>query len=272
MRLVLLLLAGVLAVSPAIAGPGRGGSIGSRGSRTYVMPPATATSRFGGQPIQRTVTPPPYATPRGVEGRARRHPFASAFLGGLLGVGLAHLLFGHGLLGILVEVVLLILVVRWLLGRLRAGGVATYVPAPGVAAGAGLAPLTIGRGDYAAFEATLREVCRAWTMGDMAALGRVATPEMVGIFGDEMRELARRGLRNSTTDVRLEKGDLAEAWREGAEEFATVAMRFSAVDIDTDATGRVMSGDPAQRATRTEYWTFVRRANSAWLLSAIQQG
>ena len=169
----------------------------------------------------------------------------------------------------LLEVVLLVLLVRWLLRRLRSSPVTSYAP---MSATAPLAPIEIGRGDYAAFEALLREVQRAWTMADMAALGRVATPEMVGIFGDQQRELARRGVRNSTTDVRLEKGDLAEAWREGQEDYATVAMRFSAIDIDTDATGRVLGGDPSRRAVRTEYWTFVRRPYGSWVLSAIQQG
>ncbi len=267
-RGAVLLLAGLLAL-PAQNGwasPGRGASVGSRGSRTYMLPPRTATSPFGAQPFQRTVTPPagrPGTVPR-------RHPLAAGFLGGLLGVGLAGLLFGHGLLGVLIEVILAVVLIRWLFRRLRAGGDAA-LPAPGNGQPTPLMPIVIGRGDYAAFEAVLREVTRAWTMGDIAALGRVATPEMVGILGDQQRELARRGLRNSTTDVRLEKGDLAEAWREGQEDYATVAMRFSAIDIDTDATGRVLGGDPSQRATRTEYWTFVRRPYGTWILSAIQQ-
>ncbi len=275
MRWWVLVLAAMLAlpVSGASASAGRGASVGSRGSRTYVLPPRTPTSPFGAQPFQRTVTPPPLAGRPGAI-PARRHPFATGLLGGLLGAGLAGLLFGHGLFGVLIEVVLVALAIRWLLGRLRSGGVRAYAPAPGLGqpAGAQLTPVSIGRGDYATFEAVLREVQRAWTMGDMAALGRVATPEMVGIFGDQQRELARRGVRNSTTDVRLEKGDLAEAWRERQEEYATVAMRFSAIDIDTDATGRVLGGDPSERATRTEYWTFVRRLNAPWILSAIQQG
>jgi predicted lipid-binding transport protein (Tim44 family) len=290
-RLALLGLAAMLAVGPqAWAAPGRGASIGSRGSRTYILPPRTPATPFGAQPFQRTITPPPYAPARpgygtGAMGvRARAHPFATGFLGGLFGAGLAGLLLGHGLfggmsggaglLGILLQVGLLVLLVRWLLKRLRSGGVAAYAPSPGYgqAAPAGLQPIEIGRGDYAAFEAVLREVMRAWTMEDMPALGRVATPEMVGILADQRRELARRGARNSTTDVKLEKGDLAEAWREETTDYATVAMRWSAIDIDTDATGRVLAGDPTQRAVRAEYWTFVRRPYGAWILSAIQQG
>jgi predicted lipid-binding transport protein (Tim44 family) len=44
-----------------------------------------------------------------------------------------------------------------------------------------------------------------------------------------MRSLAAnasRGLINRVTDVKLLQGDLAEAWREGRTEHATVAMRF----------------------------------------------
>ena len=289
-RWLAMLLALALALMPgpqASASAGRGASIGSRGSRTYILPPRTAATPFGAQPFQRTVTPPPFVGRPGIAGgQARSHPFATGFLGGLIGAGLGGLLLGHGLfgglhggaglLGILLQVGLLVLLVRWLMGRLRSGGVASYAPSPGYgqAAGAppGLAPIEIGRGDYAAFEAVLREVQRAWTMGDLPALGRVATPEMVGIFADQGRELARRGARNSTTDVRLEKGDLAEAWREGTTDYATVAMRWSAIDIDTDPTGRVLAGDPSQRAVQSEYWTFVRRPYGSWILSAIQQG
>jgi predicted lipid-binding transport protein (Tim44 family) len=268
-RIGLFLAVLFLALGPAMDGfasPGRGASIGSRGSRTYVMPPRTPTSPYGAQPFQRTITPPPVVGgPR--YGTQARHPFLAGLAGGLIGVGLAHMLFGHGGLMILIEIVIGVLVVRFLLRRLRTGGVSTYAPASGPV----IVPVSIGRADYAAFESLLREVTRAWTMGDLAALGRVATPEMVGIFGDQIRELGRRGLRNSTTDVRLEKGDLAEAWREGPEEYATVAMRFSAIDIDTDATGRVTSGDPATRITRNEVWSFVRRSGGPWILSAIQQ-
>ena len=272
-----LLLGLVLLAAPvaADASAGRGASIGSRGSRTYVLPPRTSTSPFGAQPIQRTITPPPYRYGGPGIGPVRRHPFLTGFAAGLLGAGLGGLLFGHGLagsvLGGLIEILLVFLLARWLIGRLRAGGSRTYAPAEQFPAQGRLAPASIERGDYGAFESILREVQRAWTMGDLSALGRVATPEMVGIFADQMRDMARRGVRNSVSEVKLEKGDLAEAWREGPEEFATVAMRYSAIDIDTDPTGRVLGGDADRRVTRTEYWTFVRQLGGSWMLSAIQQ-
>jgi predicted lipid-binding transport protein (Tim44 family) len=112
----------------------------------------------------------------------------------------------------------------------------------------------------------------AWSREDAAALARLATPEMAQYFRDDYAALAARGWKNETRDVRLEQGDLAEAWREGAREYATVAMRFSLVDVTREvATGRVVEGDLAERQTATELWTFVRVQGGPWTLSAIQQ-
>ena len=95
---------------------------------------------------------------------------------------------------------------------------------------------------------------------------------MVSYFGEQLADQSSRGVRNTVTDVTLDKGDLSEAWSEGGRQFATVAMRFSMVDVTRDASGRVVDGDPAQRTTATELWTFMRAAGGRWLLSAIQQG
>jgi hypothetical protein len=63
----------------------------------------------------------------------------------------------------------------------------------------------------------------------------------------------------------------AEAWAEDGMEYATVAMRFSALDVTRDRTGRVVEGDAAARSMITEIWTFARRPGDRWVLSAIQQ-
>ncbi len=111
----------------------------------------------------------------------------------------------------------------------------------------------------------------AWSGQDLNALRRVATPEMVGYFSEQLSEQASRGLRNTVTHVKLEQGDLSEAWSEGNREYATVAMRFSALDVTRDAAGRVVEGDLALRSMATELWTFMRSRGGQWVLSAIQQ-
>jgi predicted lipid-binding transport protein (Tim44 family) len=105
----------------------------------------------------------------------------------------------------------------------------------------------------------------------LAALQRLATPEMVSYFAEQLQGLSRRGLRNAVSDVRLERGDLSESWSEGGRDFATVAMRYSMIDVTTDASGRVVDGSPNERVSVTELWTFVRDRGGNWILSAIQQ-
>ena len=74
---------------------------------------------------------------------------------------------------------------------------------------------------------------------------------------------------NRISDVKLLQGDLAEAWREGDTDYATVAMRYSLKDRSVDrASGRVVERGPDEA---TEVWTFMRARGGNWILSAIQQ-
>jgi len=97
-------------ISEADARVGRGGSLGSRGARTYSAPPPTATAPSTAAPMQRTITQPnatrpttPATSPSpGLAGRPGGM-FGGGLLGGLaagfIGAGLFGLLFGHGFLG-----------------------------------------------------------------------------------------------------------------------------------------------------------------------------
>ena len=245
---------------------------------------------------------PGYAAPMGA-----RSPFMSGMLGGLIGAGLGGLLFGHGLfyglngfgsfLGFLLQIFLVVLVVRWLLRRFRgpqpifagfngfartmgamgqrgplAGGL--YGGPRGGSGGGtprGGPPLALSPSDYQEFERILKNVQAAWTANDLAGLRSLVTPEMLSYFAEQLSDLTSRGLRNRVTDVRLLKGDLSEAWREGGHDYATVSMRFSMVDVTVDATGRVVEGSPTEHVTATELWTFMRAGGGHWILSAIQQ-
>lgn len=161
-------------------------------------------------------------------------------------------------------------------GQSPAGGSFGGPAAPVGAAASGLAPVALEKTDFDAFEATLKDVQAAWSAADLRALSGLLTPEMLSYFSELLTEDTSRGVRNVVTDVALEEGDLSESWREAGRDYATVAMRFSALDVDTRLSdGAVIGGDGAERTTATEYWTFVRanRDNQGgkWLLSAIQQ-
>ena len=293
-------LALAIALAPGLAHArvGGGASMGSRGGFTYSAPPATSTAPSIA-PMQRSYTPrsePSYGAPSpGFAPSYGRGAFTSGLLGGLVGAGIGGMLFGHGMfggidgggsvIGLLIQFALIFFVGRWLLRMVFArqpmfagfGGSGTGAgPRPGMFGGGGSGratppPIAIAPADYQAFEQLLKGMQAAWSAEDLNALRSVATPEMTSYFGEQLAELRSRGLRNTVTDVRLEKGDLAQAWSEGSREYATVAMRFSMLDVTQDGTGRVVDGSRTERQLVTEVWTFVRSSGGRWILSAIQQ-
>ena len=125
--------------------------------------------------------------------------------------------------------------------------------------------------DLDMFERRLGEVQRAFGDEDHAALRRLSTPEMVSYFSEELADNAKRGLRNEVSAVQLLQADIAEAWNEGEDDYATAAFRYEAIDVLRDrATGALVGG--VEEPTETvELWTFVRKNGGEWKLSAIQE-
>jgi predicted lipid-binding transport protein (Tim44 family) len=269
-----LALPATLAISAADARVGGGFSSGSRGSRTFSAPPATTTAPSATQPFNRTFTQP-------------RSPGASS-QGGLLnrsGGGFS------SILGLILQIVLIVFVVRLAMSwwhRRQMSEPAYAGPAPGPAGpgnnnssssfsgmgfglGSGSAPLQIQPADYEAFERLLVDMQKAYSDEDINKLRTIATPEMVAFFTEDMQQNRARNQVNKVSDTRLLQGDLAEAWREGDAEYASVAMRFSMVDRYVDATSGRLVGGSEQPVEATEVWTFVRERGGNWMLSAIQQ-
>jgi predicted lipid-binding transport protein (Tim44 family) len=234
--------------------------------------------------------------------------FLGGLAAGFLGAGLLGMLFGGGLLGglggfasiigLVLQVALVVIVGRLLWSWWQRRNAPAYAgPTPrdqdtgygrtalGAGLGGGLgggssagggAPLSspqdnisIGSDDYDAFERLLKGVQTAYGQEDLAALRKHATPEMVSYFADDLASNASRGVRNEISDVELRQGDLAEAWREGDTDYATVAMKFGLNDRMVDRnSGRVVEGGPTEA---TELWTFRRGRGGDWIVSAIQQ-
>ncbi|MGX7742637.1 Tim44 domain-containing protein [Rhodopseudomonas parapalustris] len=133
------------------------------------------------------------------------------------------------------------------------------------------APVEIKPDDYEAFERLLGDVQAAWSNEDIDRLRQLATPEMASYFAKDLEENKAANDINKVSDVKLLQGDLAEAWREGETEFATVAMRFSLVDKTLErGTNRLVAGSETP-IEATEIWTFARRPGESWELAAIQQ-
>lgn len=93
----------VLAMVSTPAEARRGGSFGSRGAKTHVAPPSTATAPGQVAPVQRTATTPAPATAQ--QGAFARQPaaapaksggLAKGLIGGLIAGGLVGMLMGNG--------------------------------------------------------------------------------------------------------------------------------------------------------------------------------
>lgn len=140
----------------------------------------------------------------------------------------------------------------------------------GLGGGSNDAPLEIKPDDYDAFERLLGEVQTAWSNEDIGKLHTLATPEMVSYFTEDLNANKDRGVINKVSDIKLLQGDLAESWREGATDFATVALRYGLIDKTIErASGKIVEGSDTPQEV-TDVWTFVRRPGSQWELSAIQ--
>ena len=149
---------------------------------------------------------------------------------------------------------------------------------PGVGGGSGpallssSAQLAITAEDFNTFEAMLNDIQTAYSNGDLAKLRGLTTPEMLGYFSEELSGNASRGVLNKVEAVKLEQGDLSEAWSETDLEYATVAMRFSMIDTTRRiADGSIVAGNGQVRTEAAEVWTFLRSQGGKWILSAIQQ-
>ena len=291
----------MLAISSADARVGGGMSSGSRGARTFSAPPSTSTAPTTAQPFNRTFTQP--GSP-GLGSPARGGGFFNSpgrgMLGGLaagfLGAGLLGMLFGGGMFGglgglssifgLILQIGLIIIVVRlamswWQRRHATAsayagpaagpGAPSSFRSATGFGLGSGSAPLEILPADYEAFERLLGEIQTAWSNEDVARLHTLATPEMVSYVTQDIAAHKAQNIINTVTDVKLLQGDLAEAWREGDTDFASVALRYTLIDKTVDrATGRLVKGSE-QPTEATEVWTFLRPRGANWELSAIQQ-
>ena len=250
----------------------------------------TQPGRPGGTSAQRPATPSPAG------GFFNRPGFLGGLFAGFLGAGLLGMLFGHGFLGGLggfasmlglmlqIGIVVIIGYLLWTWWQRRNqpalasgpalrnyaspatrarpmgfGGRASAAAAASTRrARSGTDEVGLSPDDFNGFEKLLGDVQAAYSAEDLGA----AAPS--GHAGDGVLFLRgpgrerQQGRGQPRHDVKLLQGDLAEAWREGDTDYATVAMRYSLNDqmVDRDS-GRVVEGGADEA---TEVWTFHARA------------
>lgn len=338
-----------LSISAAMASTAdaarRGGSFGSRGSRTYSSP----RSPYGGgpfaAPITRSVTPnrPGGYQPGGFNNnrpfggpqtQGPRRSWVGPLLGGLAAGGLLGMMMGHGwgggfgggagMFGGLLQILLIVGVIWFALRLFRRrrdqaafagqqnggdlngfgsqpqnsamfGGPTQAFGAepqrPSMFGGAGFGQqqqgwggqpqqggdeLGLGRGEVDALERTFLEVQQAYGAEDYAGIRERCTPEVMSFMSEELGRNASEGRKNEMRDFRVLHRELTESWRDDTGDYASLAVRFSALDWWTDRrTGEVVEGSRTEPTNTTEFWTFVRQPGAfgggGWKVSAIQE-
>ena len=284
-----------------------GGGFGSRGTRTFTTPSTTRTAPTDAQPIDRTMTRQQTAQPSAGRNTTNPRPglfggFGGSLIGGLMLGGLVGMLLGHGLgggvgmLGLLLQVALIAGLFVFLRRMFAQRGAPAYAgngharnvhqgggsdfKIPGIGSGSRQAAVPqhkngdeigIQQADLEQFESMLKELQAAYAAEDFRTLRQITTPEAMSYLAEELSDNATQGLKNEVKDIHLVQGDVAEAWREGSDDYATVAMRYESIDVMRDrASGKLVSGDPDNLTEAVEIWTFVRRNGGEWKVSAIQ--
>jgi len=244
------------------------------------------------------------------------NPFLSSLAGGFIGAGLFGMLFGGGgiggmgspmgaALGGFLQIALLVglglMAYRWFK---RSNSMASTSTADGygysygttapaaansfggsnfasVSGSAGLAnndsPLTLNDSDLQAFEALLGKIQHSWSQADMGQMRAQTTPEILHYFNEILAGNTSRGEANHVEQVTLLAGNPIESWMEGEFDYATVHMKWRALDYTTRLDRKqgdadyVVSGSMTVPSEAEEIWTFVRTNGGNWILSAIQQ-
>jgi predicted lipid-binding transport protein (Tim44 family) len=284
---------------------------GSRGTRTFQAPPVTRTAPAPVAPMERSMTPRPQTNAPATAqqtGAAQRNGglfggFGRSMIGGLIAGGLLGMLLGQGFgggfgfLGMLLQIALIagaiMLAIRFFANRRQPsyagagnygntpsnGNASFRIPAIGSASTGQQASqrnrsndeIGLAQADLDQFEELLTKIQTAYGAEDYGTLRGLTTPEAMSYLAEELGENATNGVKNQVSDVTLLQGDIAEAWREDGLEYATLAMRYSAIDAMVERnSGRVVSGDDRHPGESTEVWTFVRRNGADWRLAAIQ--
>ncbi|WP_064696675.1 Tim44 domain-containing protein [Rhizobium aegyptiacum] len=276
---------------------------------TQTAPAPAAPIERSMTPRPQTTAPATAQQPLGAQRPGFFNGFGRSMIGGLIAGGLLGMLLGHGFgggfgfLGMLLQIALIggaiMLAMRYFANRRQpsygvssqsrsygqsfnmspANNSSFQIPAIGSGAGYGgqsrdnrpSDEIGLAQADLDQFEELLTSVQTAYGAEDYGTLRRLTTPEAMSYLAEELGENATNGVRNRVSDVKLLQGDIAEAWREDGQEYATLAMRYSSIDamVERDS-GRVVSGDDRRPSESTEIWTFVRTPGADWKLAAIQ--
>lgn len=292
----------------ALARPGGGVSLGSRGLRSFQVPPTTRTAPRQAMPLDRSMAQSGQtgalarngaaATPRAFQ----RPGLLGGLAAGFIGAGLLGMLFGNGffgglggfasMLGLLAQIAV-VAGIGWLAwswwqrrGMAAFAGLSPRQLAdaydrpradfanlmPGGTSGvanADLGALQLGGDDFDTFERLLGEIQIAHARADVAALRTRVTPEMLDSFAGEFAVGPDRPASGPFGEV----GKVTLLQGDLSEAWREREADYASVAMRyaLDGFRRERTGGEAPRVEVTEVWTFRRAPGGDWQLSAIQQ-
>src|SRR6185369_10856219 len=301
---VALLASLTVATMNADARAGGGGSIGSRGSRSYSRPvaPPSQSSPYQQATPQRPAQPSPFQTPQPAGGGFFRN-MAGGLVGGMLGGMLFRSLgfggggWGGGGGGIGIFEILLIGGIIYLIYRFvkkrreetpssqnvynmdsyREPAAYQPIAADDVAAGLSHVRQMDPAFDEQRFTDQVMDIFfkiqGAWMNRDLAPVTGLLTPEMKRIFQEDVDRLLREHKVNRLENIAVRSVEISEVWQESGQDFITAMIYANLLDYTTDdASGQVVEGSKTDPVKFEEYWTFTRSVgNNPWQLSAINQ-
>ena len=286
----------------ALARAGRGGSFGSRGSRSYSPPKQySSPSPSRQQPAPAQIQPAPAQPSGGGFMRGLGGGLLGGLLGGMLfsslGFGASGGGFGGSGIG-LIEIVLLLglgyFIFRMFKKR-RGGENLAYQTThqqgyqtesyPSYGSGSrvheddGISHIRQmdPRFDEGLFKETAMDMFfklqGAWMNRSLSPVQELLTDEMKSIMQKDIDSLLREKKINRLENIAVRSVKIIESWQESGQDFLTLLFTANLLDYTIDdSTAEVLEGSKTDPVKFGEFWTFTRPVgNNPWKLSAISQ-
>jgi predicted lipid-binding transport protein (Tim44 family) len=116
-------------------------------------------------------------------------------------------------------------------------------------------------------------IVASFAAGDRETLRPLLSDEVFENFSGAIVERADKGHTMETTLVGIRSSDIVEATMDGRVAFVTVKFASEQIEVERDAAGEVVGGNPSRVATVTDIWTFARNtrvSNPNWRLVATE--
>jgi len=113
----------------------------------------------------------------------------------------------------------------------------------------------------------------AWTRRDLSGIRPLLSPQMYGVFKEQVDRLIADGEVNRLENIAVRKVEIVEAGQDRGEEYITVRFYANLLDYTVqEKSGKIIAGSDSDPVKFVEYWTFNRGVgDKKWVLGGITQ-